>query len=51
MINDAKGVMEFENAEGSSYSRTYSLSARGKNRGVPAETTVSSLQREINQGA
>jgi hypothetical protein len=30
MINEAKGVVKFENAEGASYTRTYSLSARGK---------------------
>ena len=30
MINEAKGIVEFENAEGARYSRTYSLSALGK---------------------
>jgi len=30
MINEAKGVVEFENAEGAHYTRTYSLSALGK---------------------
>jgi hypothetical protein len=30
MINEAKGVVEFENAGGARYTRTYSLSAIGK---------------------
>ena len=30
MINEAKGVVEFENAESARYTRTYSLSALGK---------------------
>lgn len=30
MINEAKGIVEFENAEGARYTRTYSLSALGK---------------------
>jgi hypothetical protein len=30
MIHEAKGGMEFENAESARYTRTYSLSARGK---------------------
>lgn len=30
MINEAKGVVEFENAEGAHYTHSYSLSALGK---------------------
>ena len=30
MINEAKGVVEFENVESARYTRTFSLSARGK---------------------